>query len=363
MTTVPQPRGLRRDRLSRVDEADIPPTAKLAYRVLHRTWRYLERTGTLPEQHPRIVVSPADLARALGRKHHHVGCRALTDLAAAGLVEILDRDRRRGVYTLVVYGPFPGHRRPLVDDRQMRLPFRDGAHNLCTDCAPGAQSAMHAHNLCTDCAPDPAPPMGEDLARREPLARVDSTTTTTTELLGVEERREVARYASRLLEAICGSHSRRKVDTTDRLLLVQLAIIARTDVRLSDWFLDAAARTRTAVATRARGDSPIQQPFGYFRRTTTNGLATHLFLTRTKGQAEKLLRSMLEAVADQARDIERATRPPAKPSEPTGSSTAASAGPPIGEDRQAALRMTGDIRAMLGGQKTAAEIAQEENAR
>jgi len=92
----------------------IGAASKLAYRELYA--RAQEAGG------PEIVITAANLAAACGARDGRSARSWLAELGKHGLVDVVDRDRRRGTILIYIYKPNPGQ--PMGrPDPQKRLPF------------------------------------------------------------------------------------------------------------------------------------------------------------------------------------------------------------------------------------------------
>ena len=93
----------------------LPLGPKLAYLLL---W---ERAGSQPEH---IIVRPRDLANEMGLADAKSARDYLEHLGRLGLVDIVDRHRRRGTISLYVYRPADIDDRTARPDPQRRLPLK-----------------------------------------------------------------------------------------------------------------------------------------------------------------------------------------------------------------------------------------------
>ncbi len=112
-------------------DAAIGAASKLCFKWL---W---DHAGRRPGQ---LSVSKAALAYELGRSPRAVE-KWLAELVKAGLLEVADRDRRRGVVDVFVFQPNPGEAFPQRSDPQTKLPLEQPAPEAAPDARAGFPSA------------------------------------------------------------------------------------------------------------------------------------------------------------------------------------------------------------------------------
>ena len=132
-------------------DAAIGAASKLCFKWL---W---DHAGRQPGQ---LSVTKAALAYELGRSPRAVD-KWLAELVKAGLLEVADRDRRRGVVDIFVFQPNPGEPFSQRPDPQTKLPLEQPAPETAPDSRAGFPSDGDRSDVTA-----PKGPGGEEAAMR-----------------------------------------------------------------------------------------------------------------------------------------------------------------------------------------------------
>jgi len=253
-----------------------------------------------------LLLSPSRLATLLGRDRRRL-FDWLANLEKLGLVEVLERERKRGTVRLLLFAPAPAVlRSESGSDCAQRFLFSadgstEGAAVLTPEPPRPGPAAVTA----------PKPPREETSYARtrafDNFTLEDSSLGLDLTLTTTEGVKRVLLLAKQIVSVALGKGTT-PADPREREFVIAVALVAVWK-GWQDWALGAAETTRREVAARRHTAEPIRKPCAYFRRVLAHDLCEHWAKAETKAKGRKLLDRLLQTVRPKARQIEQRTRP------------------------------------------------------